>query len=85
MITLYLTLCHAPNLQAACIFSLSPPAMTYESSDILGGRPLDNGKSGETSMFFKLTGVAALGLFAWLAWFRGRVAFLKWKETRYKK
>ncbi|KIM74984.1 hypothetical protein PILCRDRAFT_688928 [Piloderma croceum F 1598] len=59
--------------------------MTYESSDILGGRSLENGTSSETSMFFKLTGVATIGLFAWLAWFRGRVVFLKWKETRYKK
>ena len=59
--------------------------MTYESSDILGGRSLKNDKSDDPSVFFKFTGLAALGLFAWLAWFRGRVIFLKWKETRYKK
>lgn len=59
--------------------------MTYESSDILGGRPLNNDKLDETSVFFRSTGFAALALFAWLAWFRGRVVFLKWKETRYKK
>jgi hypothetical protein len=59
--------------------------MAYESSDILGGRSLENGQSNEANVFFKVSGIVALTLFAWMACSRGRVIFLKWKETRYKK
>ena len=60
--------------------------MSYESSDILGGPSLNISKNDvQVGNVFKVSSFIALGLLLWLAWLRGQVVFLKWKETRYKK